>query len=130
MVLVDLPGMIQHHTLGMNADTKDSIYKMCRTHIENPHSIILCVQDATRDAEGSGFADIVREVDPKGDRTIFVLTKVICICSAFFPLAVSAFSVAGSRWFGEYVRYQLRLIKYQPLNSAAHRLHSTPQHNT
>lgn len=76
MVLVDLPGMIQHHTLGMNADTKDSIYKMCRSHIENPHSIILCVQDATRDAEGSGFADVVREVDPMGDRTIFVLTKV------------------------------------------------------
>lgn len=76
MVLVDLPGMIQHHTLGMSNDTKDTIHNICRSHIENPHSIILCIQDATRDAEGSGFADIVREIDPKGNRTIFVLTKV------------------------------------------------------
>eukprot|EP00040_Diaphanoeca_grandis_P023940 m.130923 g.130923 ORF g.130923 m.130923 type:complete len:950 (+) comp29511_c0_seq2:200-3049(+) len=76
MVLVDLPGMIQHHTLGMHSGTKDAIADMCKSHIANPHSIILCIQDATRDAEGSGFADFVREVDPTGARTIFVMTKV------------------------------------------------------
>ena len=76
MVLVDLPGLIQHHTLGMHDGTKDQIRNMCQKHIENPNSIILCVQDASRDAETSSVADIVRSVDPKGRRTMFVLTKV------------------------------------------------------
>ena len=76
MILVDLPGLIQHHTLGMHESTKDAIKETCEAHIANPNAIILCVQDATRDAEGSGVADVVRHADPKGTRTVFVLTKV------------------------------------------------------
>eukprot|EP00048_Salpingoeca_helianthica_P011798 m.170518 g.170518 ORF g.170518 m.170518 type:complete len:898 (+) comp15276_c5_seq1:542-3235(+) len=76
MVLVDLPGIIQHHTQGMAASTKTSILSMCQQHIANPNSIILCIQDATRDAEGSSVADVVHEADPTGQRTVFVLTKV------------------------------------------------------
>lgn len=76
MVLVDLPGIIQHHTQGMSANTKGSIMEMCRSYIDNPSAIILCIQDATRDAEGSSVADIVRDADPNGQRTVFVLTKV------------------------------------------------------
>lgn len=76
MVLVDLPGIIQHHTRGMPETTKGSILQMCERHINNPNAIILCVQDASRDAEGSSVADIVRKADPEGDRTVFVLTKV------------------------------------------------------
>eukprot|EP00730_Choanoeca_flexa_P018456 TRINITY_DN8975_c0_g1_i3.p1 TRINITY_DN8975_c0_g1~~TRINITY_DN8975_c0_g1_i3.p1 ORF type:complete len:948 (+),score=268.23 TRINITY_DN8975_c0_g1_i3:156-2999(+) len=76
MVLVDLPGIIQHHTKGMPGTTKGAILDMCQHHINNPNSIILCVQDASRDAEASSVADLVRKADPKGDRTVFVLTKV------------------------------------------------------
>eukprot|EP00045_Choanoeca_perplexa_P013108 m.146441 g.146441 ORF g.146441 m.146441 type:complete len:950 (-) comp16240_c0_seq2:591-3440(-) len=76
MVLVDLPGIIQHHTKGMPGTTKGAILAMCETHINNPNSIILCVQDASRDAEASSVADLVRQADPEGDRTVFVLTKV------------------------------------------------------
>eukprot|EP01147_Barroeca_monosierra_P005650 gene5650-8955_t len=76
MVLVDLPGIIQHHTQGMPETTKQNIMDMCSRHITNPNSIILCIQDASRDAESSSVADMVRTADPEGDRTVFVLTKV------------------------------------------------------
>lgn len=76
LVLVDLPGIIQANTLGMPDTTKGSIFEMCQNHIENPNAIILCIQDASRDPEGSGVADMIRNADPQGDRTIFVLTKV------------------------------------------------------
>lgn len=66
MVLVDLPGLIQHHTQGMAENTSETIEGMCRKFIKNPNSIILCVQDASRDPEGSGVADLVRRADPDG----------------------------------------------------------------
>ncbi len=54
----------------MSANTKGSIMDMCRQHIDNPNSIILCIQDASRDAEGSSVADLVHTADPTG----------VCVC--------------------------------------------------
>lgn len=57
-------------------DIEEQIRKMCMQYIKNPNAIILSVTAANTDIANSDSLKMAREVDPKGERTIGVLTKI------------------------------------------------------
>lgn len=58
------------------ADIEDQIRGMCMQYIKNPNAIILSVTSANTDLANSDALKMAREVDPTGDRTVGVLTKI------------------------------------------------------
>ena len=57
-------------------DVEDQIRSMCLDFIQNPNAIILAVTAANSDLVNSDGLKMARTVDPDGERTIGVLTKV------------------------------------------------------
>jgi len=76
LTLVDLPGITKVATGDQPADIERQIRDMLLHFISNPNSIIVAVSPATEDIANSEALKIAREVDPKGVRTIGVLTKL------------------------------------------------------
>ncbi|XP_051145227.1 dynamin-related protein 5A-like isoform X3 [Andrographis paniculata] len=61
---------------GQLETTVQDIENMVRSYIEKPNCIILAVSPANQDLATSDAIKISREVDPKGERTFGVLTKI------------------------------------------------------
>jgi len=76
LTLVDLPGITKVPTGDQPDDIEDQIRSMCHEFISNPNAIILAVTAANGDLVNSDGLKMARAVDPDGDRTIGVLTKV------------------------------------------------------
>lgn len=57
-------------------DVEELIRTMCLEFISNPNAIILAVSAANQDLVNSDGLKMARLVDPEGQRTIGVLTKV------------------------------------------------------
>ena len=55
---------------------EEQIRSMCMQYIKNPNAIILSVTPANTDLANSDALKMARDVDPKGDRTVGVLTKI------------------------------------------------------
>jgi len=73
--LIDLPGYIQVAGLDQPAKLKEKIADLCEKYVKSPN-IILAISAADVDLANSTSLRASRRVDPRGERTIGVITKM------------------------------------------------------
>ncbi|KAL5070753.1 hypothetical protein RYX36_021640 [Vicia faba] len=76
LTLIDLPGLTKVAVEGQPDSIVHDIENMVHSYIEKPNCIILAISPANQDIATSDAIKISREVDPTGERTIGVLTKI------------------------------------------------------
>ncbi|EFX01014.1 vacuolar dynamin-like GTPase [Grosmannia clavigera kw1407] len=76
LTLVDLPGLTKVPVGDQPRDIERQIRDMVMKFIQKPNAIVLAVTAANQDLANSDGLKLAREVDPEGQRTIGVLTKV------------------------------------------------------
>lgn len=76
LTLIDLPGLTKVAVEGQPDGIVQEIENMVRSYIEKPNCIILAISPANQDLATSDAIKISREVDPTGERTFGVLTKI------------------------------------------------------
>ncbi len=76
LTLVDLPGYIQVTNRSQPPVLRDKIRQLCDSYIRSENNIILAVSAADVDLANSEALKASRKYDPRGRRTIGVLTKL------------------------------------------------------
>lgn len=75
MSYVDLPGLTKIPTNEQPQDIENQIRELCKSYALNPNSIILALSSANLDIVNSESLKFAMKIDPKGERTISVITK-------------------------------------------------------
>lgn len=73
--LIDLPGYIQIESIDQPAELKEKIKNLCNKYLQKPN-IILAISSADVDLANSTALKASRVMDPKGERTLGVITKL------------------------------------------------------
>ncbi|KAL5724321.1 dynamin GTPase [Ranunculus cassubicifolius] len=76
LTLIDLPGLTKVAIDGQPESIVADIENMVRGYVEKPNCIILAISPANQDIATSDAIKLAREVDPSGERTFGVLTKL------------------------------------------------------
>ncbi|KAL7238401.1 hypothetical protein ACSBR2_004489 [Camellia fascicularis] len=76
LTLIDLPGLTKVAVEGQPESIVEDIENMVRSYVEKPNSIILAISPANQDIATSDAIKLARDVDPSGERTFGVLTKL------------------------------------------------------
>jgi len=76
LTVVDLPGIAKVAVGDQPDDIEELIRDMCMKYISNPNAIILAVTAANQDIANSDALQLAKEVDPLGERTLGVITKL------------------------------------------------------
>ena len=76
--LVDLPGltMVACTDKGQPKDIKERIRNLIGTYIKKKSSLIMAVMPARTDIEADIALDLIKEYDPRCERTVGILTKI------------------------------------------------------
>ncbi|KAM3558130.1 hypothetical protein MY1884_004150 [Beauveria asiatica] len=75
LTMVDLPGLFRAGNREQSAKDAKTVRKMVRAYVKNPRSIILAVVSAKSDFALQEITEMARELDPKGIRTLGLITK-------------------------------------------------------
>lgn len=76
LTLIDLPGLTKVAVEGQPESIVQDIESMVRSYVDKPNCIILAISPANQDIATSDAIKLAREVDPTGERTFGVLTKL------------------------------------------------------
>ncbi|KAH1257567.1 Dynamin-related protein 1E [Glycine max] len=76
LTLIDLPGLTKVAVEGQPETIAQDIENMVRSFVDKPNCIILAISPANQDIATSDAIKLSREVDPSGERTFGVLTKL------------------------------------------------------
>ncbi|KAL4637943.1 hypothetical protein ACB098_03G082300 [Castanea mollissima] len=76
LTVIDLPGLTKVAVEGQPESIVEDIENMVRSYVEKPNCIILAISPANQDIATSDAIKLAREVDPSGERTFGVLTKL------------------------------------------------------
>ncbi|GMY29830.1 dynamin-related protein 1E-like [Fagus crenata] len=76
LTMIDLPGLTKVAVEGQPESIVQDIENMVRSYVEKPNCIILAITPANQDIATSDAIKLSREVDPTGERTFGVLTKL------------------------------------------------------
>ncbi|XP_027362013.1 dynamin-related protein 12A-like isoform X3 [Abrus precatorius] len=134
LTLIDLPGLTKVAVEGQPDSIVLDIENMVRSYIEKPNCIILAITPANQDLATSDAIKISREVDPTGERTMGVLTKIDLMdkgTDAVEMLEGRAFRLKYP-WVGVVNRSQADINKNVDMIAARHRereyFSSTPEY--
>ena len=75
MTLVDLPGLAKLPVGDQPPDVERRVRELALRYVSAPTCLILAVSPAGADAVTSDALHLAREADPRGERTLGVLTK-------------------------------------------------------
>ncbi len=74
--VIDVPGIFKNTTPGVTTKTDMTMVKtMVQKYMTNPRSVILAVVPSNVDIATQEILEMAKEADPKGERTLGVLTK-------------------------------------------------------
>ena len=76
ITLVDLPGLTKVPVGDQPEDIESQIEELVLTYMQNENAIILAITPGNQDIATSEAIKVARKVDPGGERTIAVVTKV------------------------------------------------------
>ena len=76
LTMVDLPGITKVPIKGQPQDIEEQIKKITYKYISQPNALILALTAANTDLANSDAIKMAREMDPHGERTIGVVTKI------------------------------------------------------